>query len=61
MAMKKQFCLSCGRTKWHNQTTPKYSGWRCTFCGTPVPTGPKREQGEARRNKAIARPIKGEK
>lgn len=56
--MIKKLCLSCGRFCWHNPTKDAKES-RCTFCGTPVNTGPKREINEETRRKQIMKPIKG--
>lgn len=39
MAMTHKDCTYCGRTRWHNSTSAKYTAnggqWRCTACGYP--------------------------
>ncbi len=48
MQIKK--CLTCGKTCWHNSLGKKAAeaqGWRCTFCGYPLGTGPKKDKMES--------------
>ena len=52
--MIKKFCTSCGQDTWHNPQGAKAKGsFRCTYCGSPVSTGPKRETNEALRVKQV--------
>jgi len=54
MAMLKKLCNTCGRTCWHN---PTKAGSRCTFCGYPANTGPKREQNETMIRRQATQPL----
>ncbi len=43
--VEKQHCSACGKFCWHNPYGNKdKKGFRCTFCGNPVGTGPKRDR-----------------
>lgn len=57
MGMIKKWCASCHREAWHNPSGKKDGRPRCTFCGDPVPTGPKREANEELRRKQSAKPV----
>lgn len=38
-------CSECGKDAWHNPTRKdKETGYRCTYCGFPLGTGPKRDR-----------------
>lgn len=53
MTMVRKLCTACGKTCWHNPL--KDGGLRCTYCGTPPGTGPKRERNETIINRQIAK------
>lgn len=61
MAMIKQRCSDCGKVCWHNSLPKKegkagaISGYRCTYCGSPLGTGPKRERNSDLNRKQIAK------
>lgn len=49
-----KYCSACFKTCLHNPMG-KAGEFRCTYCGTPVTSTPKREQQEAIRQKQIAK------
>lgn len=53
--MMKKKCLECGKDAWHNTTgSGKEVGTRCTYCGFPLGTGPKRERNAATHARQVA-------
>lgn len=60
MAMIRKGCVECGKTGWHNPTQKdKQEGHRCTFCGFPLGTGPKRDKNAATHAAQVAKARKG--
>lgn len=56
--MKQKACAVCGKTCWHNSMANKPGeepGWRCTYCGYPLGTGPKRERNEPIHEKQLSK------
>lgn len=46
--MTKKTCGECGKLAWHNPTQKgSEKGLRCTYCGYPLGTGPKRDKNSA--------------
>lgn len=56
--MIRKWCSSCFRVTLHNPMQ-KAGEYRCTFCGHPVGTGPKREANEALRKAQASKPKDG--
>lgn len=43
--MIRKRCSECGITCWHNKMPAKSgSAYRCTYCGFPLGTGPKKDR-----------------
>lgn len=56
-AMVKRLCTECHRFCWHNvraKSKDSAGGYRCTFCGYPLGTGPKHDRDEPMHRRQLA-------